>query len=79
MGVDTGRSLFDRVVEATGLSSVVAPFTVSRLLLRADVQVETLTPQELSRALPEIERGLAVYLRDEELERAVEAVRALAG
>jgi len=71
-------TLFDQVVEASGLADVVAPFTVSRLLLRADVQPDTLTPESLSRALPEIEAGLAVYLRDDELDRAVAAVRELA-
>jgi hypothetical protein len=76
--VNAAPTLFDQVVEASGLAAVVAPFTVSRLLLRADVQPDGLTRESLSRALPELEAGLAVYLRDDELDRAVAAVRALA-
>jgi hypothetical protein len=75
---DAGSPLFDQLVEASGLAAVVAPFTVSRLLVRADVRPETLTPQELTRALPELESGIAVYLRGDELDRALSAVRALA-
>jgi hypothetical protein len=72
-------ALFDRVVEASGLNEVVARFTVSRLLLRADVQPDALDPAGLARALPEIERGIRVYLTDEEAQRASERLRALAG
>ncbi len=71
--------LFNRVVEASGLNELVARFTVSRLLLRADVQPEELDRDGLVRALPEIERGIRVYLTDEEAERASERLRALAG
>ncbi len=71
-------TFFAQVVGASRLNAMVAPFTVSRLLVRADVRPETLTPQELKRALPELESGLAVYLRGDELDRALSAVRALA-
>ena len=71
-------TLFDRVVEASGLNEVVAPFTISRLLIRADAQPEALAPADLARALPEIERGIRVYLTDEEAEEAVGKLRALA-
>ncbi len=70
--------LFDALVRASGLSEVIAPFTISRLLVRADVPPGVLTPDDLARALPVVEEGLAVYLRDEELERARQDVRALA-
>ena len=71
-------SLFDRVVAASGLNEVVAPFTISRLLIRADAHPEALGPADLERALPELERGIRVYLTDEEAEDAVGKLRALA-
>ncbi len=71
--------LFERVVAASGLSEVIAPFTVSRLLVRAEVPPGELTPDELARALPVLEEGLGVYLRGEELERARRELRAVAG
>jgi hypothetical protein len=69
--------LFDRVVQATGLNELVAPFTVSRLLLRAGVEPKQLTPDDLARALPELERGISVYLSTEDCEQAMERLRAL--
>ena len=71
------NALFDRLVAESGLNEMVAPFTISRLLLRADVQPAELTPEGLERALPEVERGIRVYLSDDEASRAVERMRAL--
>ena len=71
-------SLFDRVVEASRLNETIAPFAVSRLLLRADVDPATLTPHGLAEALPQLEDGLGVYLRGDELESARRDLRALA-
>ncbi|HEX8102728.1 MAG TPA: hypothetical protein VF533_08960 [Solirubrobacteraceae bacterium] len=72
-------TLFDQAVAASGLNPVIAPFTVSRLLLRVDVQPKQLTPEGLARALPALEEGLGVYLRGEDLERSLRALRELAG
>ncbi len=77
--MSTPPTFFDRVVEASGLNEVVAPFTMSRLLIRADAQPDALRPADLARALPEIEQGIRVYLPDEEAEEAVGKLRALAG
>ena len=41
-------SLFDQAVAASGLNPVIAPFTVSRLLLRVDVAPKQLTPESLA-------------------------------
>jgi hypothetical protein len=71
-------TLFDRVVAASRLNETIAPFAVSRLLLRADVEPETLTPEGLVDALPQLEEGIAVYLEEDELEVAVRDLRALA-
>ena len=76
MNASTG--LFDEVVAASGLTELIAPFTVSRLLVAADVQPSELTPESLSRALPQLEQGLSVYLGPDELATALERLRALA-
>ncbi len=70
-------SLFDRVVAASGLNELVAPFTVSRLLLRADVQPDSLDREGLGRALPELERGIRPYLTEDEVDAAMGRLRAL--
>ncbi len=70
-------SLFDQVVAASGLNELVAPFTVSRLLLRADVQPDNLDPEALGRALPELERGIRPYLTEDEVDAAMTRLRAL--
>jgi hypothetical protein len=72
-------SLFDDIVAASGLDELVAPFTVSRLLLRADVQPDQVRPEDLARALPELERGIRVYLGEGEADAAVARLRGLAG
>ena len=71
--------LLDEVIEASGLMSLIAPFTVSRLLISADVSPRDMTPGDLERALPDLERGLAVYLAPEQLEASMARLRALAG
>lgn len=76
--IDEGTSLFEEVVARTGLNPMIAPFTVSRLLLRAEVQPKRLTHDDLARALPTLEEGLAVYLRGEELDAALASLRELA-
>jgi hypothetical protein len=71
--------LFEQVVAATGLNALVAPFTVSRLLVRADVEPKAFTSDDLARALPELERGISVYLSEVEAAQAMSRLRALAG
>ncbi len=76
--VDEGTTLFDEVVARSRLNPMIAPFTVSRLLLRADVQPKQLTREGLEQALPAFEEGLPVYLRGEELDAALASLRELA-
>lgn len=71
-------SLFDAVVEASGLVALIAPFTISRLLVAADVSPQEMTAGDLQRALPSLENGLSVYLGDDELEQALGNLRRLA-
>ena len=76
--MNASASLFDAVVEASGLVALIAPFTVSRLLVAAGVSPQEMTADDLERALPELEKGLAVYLADDELERSLASMRRLA-
>jgi hypothetical protein len=73
------QTFFDEVVAASGLAPVIAPFTVARLLLRAGVRDDELTPASLDRALDEFESGLRVYLGEPEVQGAMARLRALAG
>jgi hypothetical protein len=77
--VPTPSELFDEVVAASGLNNLIAPFAVSRMLVGADVDPQALTRETLASAVPRLEEGLAVYLRGDELLRAVTAIRRLAG
>ena len=76
--MSTSPDLFDAVVDASGLVSLIAPFTVSRLLVAADVRPDAMQPADLQRALPELEKGLSVYLTGDELEQALANLRRLA-
>lgn len=77
--MSTASPLFDEVVEASGLNRLIAPFTISRLLARDGVTPDELTPEVLTRVLPGLEEGLAVYLRGAELDRALADIRRLSG
>ena len=72
------QDLLDEVVEASGLLPLIAPFTVRRLLIAADVSPQTLTRQDLEKALPQLERGLSVYLDDGQLADSLTRLRRLA-
>ena len=71
------ENLFDDVVEASGLLALIAPYTVSRLLISAGASPQALTGEDLAEALPQLEAGLAVYLSEEELAQAMVKLRAL--
>lgn len=73
-------SLYDRIVAASGLTPVIAPYTIRRLLLRANiVPPERVTLEQYQRLLPSLIDELHVYLGPEEHEAAAAALRALAG
>ena len=71
-------NLFDAVVEASGLVELIAPFTISRLLVAAAVSPPEMTASDLERAMPELKSGLAVYLTPEQLDEALANLRRLA-
>lgn len=73
--MNASAALFDDVVRASGLVELIAPFTLSRLLVAADVAPQEMTRADLHRAMPHLERGLAVYLAGEDLERALANLR----
>ena len=75
--MNAAPTLFDQVVAATGLNELVAPFTVSRLLVRAGIEPRDLTGRDLQTALPELEQGIRVYLSRAECEQAMSRLRAL--
>jgi hypothetical protein len=77
--VNASASLLDRVIEASGLMEMIAPFTIRRLLISADVSPQELTQADLRRAMPQLERGLGVYLDSEQLDSALAELRRLAG
>jgi hypothetical protein len=74
----TRSALLDRVVEESGLMSLIAPFTIRRLLIKADVRPDEITPDDLLRALPQLEQGLGVYLDGDQLREALSRLRNLA-
>ena len=73
-----GRELFDAVVAASRLNALVAPFTITRLLVRSNASPDTLTREQLTQALPRIEEGLRVYLTESEVAAAIQDIRRLA-
>jgi DNA-binding response OmpR family regulator len=71
-------SLFQRVLAASGLSSVIGPSTLSRACRRAGVEPGSMSPEDLDRALPAIQETLRVFLHEDEHRRRFDAIAALA-
>ena len=57
---------------------MLAPFTMTRLLVKAGKSPQRLTAADLADALPTIEDGLGVYLSADELDAAMRDLRAIA-
>lgn len=70
------RELFDRVVEASGLSTIIAHAAIARACVRAGVDSAALTRESLARVIPHLEQTLAIYLHDKAPLR-IRAIRAL--
>ena len=69
-------ALFNRVVEASGLSPLFARNALQRACARAGVQADMLTASALRTALPEIERTIQTYL-DVQTPTVMERISAL--
>ena len=70
--------LLEEVVQASGLSPLLAPFTVTRLLIKAGVNPKRLDGSGIAKALPVLESGLAAFLPPDEFDSAVTRLRRLA-
>ena len=74
-----GADLFTQVVDRSGLSSIFAAKALTRALQKVGIpDVARLTPGDLDRALPEIERMLRTYLDDEQVAFSVKRLAQLA-
>ncbi|AUX21503.1 uncharacterized protein SOCEGT47_019890 [Sorangium cellulosum] len=71
-------SLFDQVVAASGLSSVIGPSTIIRACLRAGIEPRSMSPEDLHRALPAIHETLRLFLTEEDSNRGIAAISQLA-
>ena len=68
-------TLFERVVSASGLSSMLGPGAIRRACERAGVSApESMNRFDLLRALPEIEHILATYLSPDEAKEHATAI-----
>lgn len=72
------RSFFDQVVDASGLSSVIAHAAIARACVRAGVDSTALNRENLHLVIPHLERTLEIYLRDQAAPQ-IRAIRCLAG
>jgi len=71
-------SLFDQVVAASGLASVIGPSTIVRACRRAGIAPRSMSPEDLHRALPAIHETLRLFLNEEESSRGIAAISLLA-
>ncbi|WP_394826933.1 hypothetical protein [Pendulispora albinea] len=71
-------TLYERVLAASGLSRIFVDGVLRRACSRANVNVDTMSPEGLRKALPFIEESLRIYLAPSEVDRRVGAIRKLA-
>lgn len=74
----SANDFFQEIVRRSRLGAMLAPYTVTRLLVRAGVDPKRVSPDALRRALPEFESGLKVYLAPDDLDAALRDLRELA-
>jgi len=71
------QSLIDLVVAASGLSSLVARSAIERACQHAGVDTRVLTPADIERALPHIQRVLSFFLAPEDAKARADAIEKL--
>jgi len=77
--VTSGRPLFERIVERTGLSSFIGPGTVERALASVGASPDVATRDDYRRALPQLRQRMALYLRGPDLDEHVRSIEELLG
>jgi DNA-binding response OmpR family regulator len=70
-------ALLDRVVAASGLSELLARGSIERACRVAGVDAATMTPDDLKKVLPHIQRTLGLFLKRSEADERVEAIALL--
>ncbi|HVK68471.1 MAG TPA: hypothetical protein VM694_28630 [Polyangium sp.] len=64
-------SLFDQVVQRSGLSPVFAKGTIQRAFARIGVDAAKMKRDDLERALPTLQAALGVFLPPQELKERI--------
>ena len=64
-------SLFDQVVQRSGLSPVFAKGTIQRAFARIGVDANKMKRDDLERALPTLQAALGVFLPPQELKERI--------
>jgi hypothetical protein len=71
-------SLFDQIVQRSGLSPVFAKGTVQRAFARMGIDPTKIKRDDLERALPALQAALAVFLPPNELQKRMQDIGRLA-
>jgi hypothetical protein len=77
--MSAGRKLFDAVVDRTGLASFIGPGAVERALANVGASPDVATVGDYRRALPQLHRRMAIYLKAPELDQRLRAIEDLLG
>lgn len=77
MTVSQPTSMFDQIVEASGISALFAAGALRRALVRAGIDPDRMTRADLTRALPAIEQTLRVFLAADEVPRRLAVISRL--
>lgn len=67
-------SLFDQIVERSGLSPVFAKGTIQRAFARIGVDHTKVKRDDIERALPALQAALAVFLPPNELQKRLQDI-----
>jgi hypothetical protein len=70
-------TLFEKLMQASGLSPLFARASLTRALARADAYPDKLSTDQLRAALPEVEKVLKVFLHGDEVGKRLQDIKAL--
>jgi DNA-binding response OmpR family regulator len=73
------NSVLARVVAASGLATIIAETSISRVCQRAGIDAKTMSTSDLQLILTDVERSLSMFLAPEARASRLDAVRAIAG